>query len=280
MHVRNGRQRLKKRGATLSRLPILVVGAGAMGGAMIAGWLRAGAVTASDLMIVDPHPSAEAMAAAEAGAMLAPDNAAMARARTVLFAVKPQVWREAAADIAPRLGPHAAIVSIIAGVAARDLSAALGGRPIARAMPTLAAAIGAGSIALWPADGPLTDETEALLAPLGAVTRLADEDLMHVATAASGSATAYLYAFIEALEAGAVEAGLPPDEAARAVRATVCGAAALLAQSGEDPADLRRRVTSPGGTTQAALETLLPELGPLLARAVAAAAARSRELGQ
>jgi pyrroline-5-carboxylate reductase len=146
-------------------------------------------------------------------------------------------------------------------------------------MPTLACAIGQGSIALWSADSKLGDEVSELCAPLGTVVRLVTEDLMHVATAASGSAPAYLYAFIEALEAAAAEAGLPPEDAARMVRATLTGAAALLAASGEDPAELRRRVTSPGGTTAAALGVLQPALAPLLAEAVAAAAARSRELG-
>ncbi|HEY5290445.1 MAG TPA: pyrroline-5-carboxylate reductase dimerization domain-containing protein, partial [Caulobacteraceae bacterium] len=99
------------------------------------------------------------------------------------------------------------------------------------------------------------------------------------ATAASGSAPAYLYAFIEALAAAGAEAGLPGEDAARMARSTICGAASLLAQSADGPDELRARVTSPGGTTQAALEVLLPGLAPLLAAAVAAAAARSRELG-
>jgi pyrroline-5-carboxylate reductase len=260
-----------------SRVPILVAGAGAMGGALIAGWRRAGVLAAGDMLIRDPHPGADALAAVEAGAALNPPD--LARARTVIFAVKPQMWRAAAAELAPLIAPQAAIVSVIAGVCARDLGEIFAGRPVARVMPTLAAAIGQGSIALWSADAALSEDVAALFAPLGAVTRLADEELMHVATAASGSAPAYLYAFIEALEAAAAEAGLPPEDAARMVQATLCGAATLLSASGDDPAELRRRVTSPGGTTQAALEVLLPALPPLMAQAVAAAVARSRELG-
>jgi pyrroline-5-carboxylate reductase len=104
---------------------------------------------------------------------------------------------------------------------------------------------------------------------------------MHAATAASGSAPAYLYAFVEALHSAGVAAGLPPHMAAGLARSTIAGAAALLGETGEDPAELRRQVTSPGGTTQAALEVLMGENGltGLLERAVAAAAARSRELG-
>lgn len=109
-----------------------------------------------------------------------------------------------------------------------------------------------------------------------------DEDQMHAATAVSGSAPAYLYAFVEALEAAGAAAGLSAASAQRLARATISGAAALLAESGEEPAELRRQVTSPGGTTQAALEVLMGSqgLGPLLETAVAAAARRSRELGQ
>jgi pyrroline-5-carboxylate reductase len=266
---------------TSGRLPILVAGAGAMGGALIAGWRRAGVAKGGDLILRDPHPGREALAAAAAGATLNPDDEILKRARTVVFAVKPQIWRVVASEIAPHLALEAAIISVVAGVAAADLSEAFGGRSVARVMPTLGAAIGQGSTAIWSADTSLAEDVAALFQPLGAVTRLPNEDLMHVATAASGSAPAYLYAFIEALEAGAVEAGLSADDAARMVRATICGAAALLAASGEDPAHLRRQVTSPGGTTQAALEVLMSEQGltPLLAHAVKAAVDRSRELG-
>ncbi len=263
----------------MSRLPVLMAGAGAMGGAIVAGWRRAGAEAASGLMIRDPRPGPDALEAADAGAILNPSETEIARARTVIFAVKPQIWRTVAAELAPALAADAVIVSVAAGVAAADLSQAFGERAVARVMPTLAAAIGEGSIALWANDADLADELGRLFAPLGAVTRLASEDEMHAATAASGSAPAYLYAFIEALEAAAVDAGLPADDAARMVRATVCGAAALLAQNDDEPAELRRRVTSPGGTTEAALKVLAPGLGPLLREAVAAAVARSRELG-
>jgi len=125
------------------------------------------------------------------------------------------------------------------------------------------------------------ERARALFAPVGAVVEVADEDLMHAATGVSGSAPAYLYAFVEALEAAGAAAGLPAEDAARLARSTIVGAAALLAQSGEEPAELRRQVTSPGGTTQAALEVLMGEGGfpELLRDAVAAAARRSRELG-
>lgn len=261
--------------------PILMLGAGRMGGALIAGWRKADAFPLGDLLIRDPHAGDEARAAVAAGALLDPDDAAMARARIVLLAVKPQLWREAAAEVADKVAPDAIIVSVAAGVPVDQISQAFGGRAVARIMPTTAAAIGQGTASLYATDAAARDVARPLFEAVGTVVELDDEELMHAATAVSGSAPAYLYAFIEALEAAGEAAGLPAESAKSLARATIAGAAALLARSGEEPADLRRQVTSPGGTTQAALEVLMGEggLGPLLNDAVAAAARRSRELG-
>jgi len=259
--------------------PILLVGAGHMGGALIAGWRRAGAFEASEILVRDPAPGEAARAS---GARLDPDAAAIASAKTVVLAVKPQSWREAAGEIAGRLAPDAVIISIAAGVATADLRAAFGGRRVARVMPTTAAAIGQGTASVYSDDAEARTRAHALFGPVGAVVDLADEALMHAATGVSGSAPAYLYAFVEALAAAGVESGLPADEARALARATVEGAAALMAASGADPAELRAQVTSPGGTTEAALQVLLGEGGlpALLQRAVAAATRRSRELGR
>ncbi|CAN7405270.1 pyrroline-5-carboxylate reductase [Phenylobacterium sp. LjRoot225] len=261
--------------------PILMLGAGRMGGAMLAGWRKAAAFEATDLMIRDPYPSPPALAAGLDGAILNPPEAELARARTVVLAVKPQLWREAAAEVAPWLAADAVIVSIAAGVRAGDIGKEFGGRCVARVMPTTAAAIGQGTASLFADDPAALARAHALFEPLGAVVDLADEALMHAATAVSGSAPAYLYAFIEALEGAGAAAGLSPKDASRLARSTLTGAAALLAESGEDPAELRRQVTSPGGTTQAALDVLLGAsgLGPLLREAVVAAVRRSKELG-
>lgn len=261
--------------------PILMLGAGRLGGALIEGWRRTGAFSASDLMIRDPQPGPAAQAAAREGARLNPPDGELAQARTVLLAVKPQIWREAAAEVTPWLSSGAVVVSVAAGVASADLSAEFGKRPVARVMPTTAAAIARGTASIFSADPEAFARAHALFEPLGTVTDLPDERLMHVATAVSGSSPAYLYAFIEALEAAGEAAGLGPSEARRLARSTLTGAAALLAETGEDPAELRRQVTSPGGTTAAALEVLMGEggLGPLLRDAVAAAARRSQELG-
>jgi pyrroline-5-carboxylate reductase len=261
--------------------PILMLGAGRMGGAMLAGWREAQAFAPADLMIRDPQPSPPALAAALEGAVLNPPEAELARARTVVLAVKPQMWREAAAEVAPWLAADAVIVSIAAGVRSADIAQEFGRRCTARVMPTTAAAIGRGTASLYADDPAALARAHALFEPLGAVVDLDDEELMHVATAVSGSAPAYLYAFIEALEAAGMAAGLTGRDASRLARSTLTGAAALLAQGNEDPAELRRQVTSPGGTTQAALEVLLGEEGlhPLLRRAVGAAVKRSKELG-
>ena len=261
--------------------PILMLGAGRMGGAMVEGWLAAGAFSPQELMIRDPQPGPSALAAQTAGAVLNPPEADLARARTVVLAVKPQVWRDVAAEAAPWIGSGAVVVSICAGVRSGDIAKEFGGRCVARVMPTTAAAIGHGTASLYADDPAALARAHALFEPLGAVVDLNDEALMHAATAVSGSAPAYLYAFVEALEAAGTQVGLSQAEARRLARSTLTGAAALLARTGEDPAELRRQVTSPGGTTAAALEVLLADGGlPVLLRdAVAAAVRRSQELG-
>ncbi len=261
--------------------PILLLGAGRLGGALLDGWSLTGALSPADLIIRDPQPSEAARTAAAGGAVLNPPDSALKAARTVLLAVKPQVWREAAREIEPLLGSDAVIVSVAAGVRAGDLSAAFGGRPAARVMPITAVAVGQGAAAIYAADSRASAAAHALFDPVAKVVDLKDEALMDAVTAVCGSAPAYLYAFTEALEAAGEAEGLPPEDARTLARATMAGAAALMARSGEEPAELRRQVTSPGGTTEAALKVLMSDtgLGPLLRQAVAAAANRSRELG-
>jgi pyrroline-5-carboxylate reductase len=257
--------------------PILLLGAGRMGGALIEGWARAGAFTAADLIIRDPHLPAGAFP----GATVNPPLEALAAAKTVLLAVKPQIWREAVADVVAHLAPDAVIVSIAAGIPAATLSEAFGGRAVARVMPTTAVAIGQG-VASVHADTPAARaRAHALFSPVATVVDLDDEALMHAATAVSGSAPAYLYAFVEALEAAGVGLGLTAEASAQLTRATIAGSAALMAQAGEPPAELRKQVTSPGGTTAAALDVLMGPggFGDLAPKALAAAVRRSKELG-
>jgi pyrroline-5-carboxylate reductase len=262
--------------------PILMLGAGRMGGALIEGWAKTGAFSPSDLILRDPNPSPEALAASEAGARLNPDLAVLAQARVVLLAVKPQIWREAAAELAPHLANDCVIVSIAAGVLVSDLASAFGGRAVARIMPTTAVAIAKGVASLYSSDARALAVAHALFDPVATTVEVDDEALMDAVVGMSGSAPAYLYAFIEALEAAGPAQGLSVETSQRLARATIIGAAALLDSSQAEPSELRRQVTSPGGTTEAALKVLMGEGGltNLMDRAVAAAVARSKELSR
>ena len=260
--------------------PILLLGAGRMGAAMIEGWTRTAAFGPADLIIREPYPNATVGEAQRAGARLNPPDPVLAEARTVLMALKPQAWREATDGLASWLHPGAVVVSIAAGVAVRDLAQAFAGRPIARVMPTTGVAIAKGVATIVAADPAARARAHALFDPVATTVDLDDEGLIDAATAVSGSAPAYWYALIEALEAAGEAQGLPPEAARALVRATMISAGALLEHTGEEPAELRRQVTSPGGTTQAALDVLNAEKGfpKLAAEAVAAAVRRAREL--
>ena len=262
-------------------LPLLFLGAGRMGAAIAAGLVQTGAVDAADILLVDPKPGEEALALAAKGALLNPDPADLARARTVVLAVKPQMWREAAATYAPLLASDAVIVSIAAGVGASALGAAFAPRAVVRVMPTTAVAVAKGVASLWSSSPEALTAAKAVFAPLAALVELDDEGLMDAATAVSGSGPAYLYALVEAMEEAGLANGLSPEGAARLARATVIGAAALMDGNPASPAELRRQVTSPGGTTEAALKVLQGQGGlpDLMGRAVAAAIARAKELG-
>jgi len=261
--------------------PVLMVGAGLMGGSLITGWRRAGAISAAELILRDPAAGEAAQAAARDGASLNGPATGLAKARTVLLAVKPQTWRAMAREVAPHLSRDAVIISIMAGVATRDLAEAFPGRPIVRVMPTTSAAALSGTASVWTADARGREVAHRLFEPLGVVADLTEEAQMHAATAASGSAPAYFYSLVEALEAAAADAGLAPETARLLARSALIGAAALMEETGAEARDLRQQVTSPGGTTEAALRVLIGEdtLGELVTRAVRAAAARSRELG-
>jgi pyrroline-5-carboxylate reductase len=261
--------------------PVLLLGAGRMGGALLDGWGRTGAFAAADLLIADPAPGPEAQSAARAGARLRPADPEIASAATVVLAVKPQLWRAVATAYAPRLSSDAVIVSVVAGTSAAAISAGFGGRRTARVMPTTAVAVAKGAAAVFSEDGEARARAHALFDPIATTADLEAETLMNGATAVAGSAPAYFYAFLEALEAAGVAQGLPPEAARTLSRATMIGAAALLEETGAEPARLRAQVTSPGGTTEAALRVLLSDRGldPLVHEAVAAAVRRAEELG-
>ena len=264
----------------MSTGPVLLLGAGRLGGALLEGWLSAHAMPPGDLFILDPAPNAAARAAEYSGAVLNPPAAKLAEAHTVLMAVKPQVWREVAETYRDQLWPEAVIVSVAVGVRAANISQVFGGRRAARVMPTTGVSIGRGVASIFAEDAEARARAHALFDPVATTVDLDDEDLMDVAAATSGSAPAYLYAFTEALAAAGAEAGLPPEAALRLATSTVVSAAALMDGSQESLADLRAEVASPGGTTEAALRVLEGErgFGPLLREALAAAIRRAEEL--
>lgn len=252
-----------------------------MGGALLAGWRLAG-VQFSQTLIIDPVPGAHARVAEGQGATLNPPLSALFGAQTVVLAVKPQGWRAAAAPLAAGLPDDAVIVSILAGVDLVALGEVFGARPIARVMPTTAVEIARGVASIHAPDPRAAERAHALFDPLATTVDLGEERMMDGATAISGSGPAYLYAFVEALAAAGAAVGLSPDDADGLARATIISAAALLADRAEAPATLRRQVTSPGGTTEAALDVLLRAeggLNPLVRAAVQAAAARAKALG-
>lgn len=261
---------------------LTLVGAGKMGGAMLTGWLEAGLDPASTT-VIDPAPASEIAAlCTKRGLRLNPETPAPAE--VVVLAIKPQGLEAAAPGLAGCLGEGSLLVSILAGKTIENLRMRLpGARAIVRAMPNLPASIGRGATgaAASPEVTPAQRTTaEALLAASGHVEWLENEALIDAVTAVSGSGPAYVFHMVEALAEAGIAAGLPAEVAARLARATVSGAGALLDASPLEAADLRRNVTSPGGTTAAALDVLMREDGlpALMREAVAAAKRRAGEL--
>lgn len=265
---------------------VVLVGCGNMGAALLDGWIDRG-LPAPSIHVVEPGAD-RARAAAERGATIhasAPAAAAVP-AEVVLLAVKPQLLEAVAPAYAGHAAAGSTVLSIAAGATLRRLEGLVGaGAAVIRSMPNTPAAVRRGASVLCAnaaaREGPHRERSAALLSAVGSVAWVEDEALIDAVTAVSGSGPAYVFLLAEVLASAGVAAGLPEDLAARLARETVAGAGELLARSAEDAATLRRNVTSPGGTTAAALSVLMDEatgLSPLLVRAVQAAAARSREL--
>lgn len=267
--------------------PVVLAGCGKMGGAMLAGWL-AGGLDPRLIHVQDPGPPAELLALLDRHgitpvAALAPLPSPPA---VIVVALKPQIMDEALPAIAGLAGPSTLVVSIAAGKSIASFERHLApGAAVVRAMPNTPASIGRGITVGCPnahVTAAQKSLCEALLGAVGEVGWIADERLMDAVTAVSGSGPAYVFLLAEALEQAAVAEGLDPPLARRLARATVAGAGELMRLSGVDAAELRRNVTSPGGTTAAALSVLTAGDGleMLLRRAVAAATNRGRELGK
>ena len=264
----------------LSR-PILLVGCGKMGGALLAGWRERS--VAQQFVVVEPAMPAGASSpgvTVHAGPASLPQDLAPA---AIVFAVKPQ----SLAAVAPayrRFAGAAPFLSIAAGKTLAFFARALGpSAAVVRAMPNTPAAIGRGiavACASRTVDAASRALCDRLLAAVGEVAWVEDEALLDAVTAVSGSGPAYVFLLIEGLAKAGVEAGLPEPLAVQLARATVAGSGELARQSSESAAALRQAVTSPGGTTRAALDVLMAKDGleTLLVKAVAAATRRSREL--
>jgi pyrroline-5-carboxylate reductase len=261
---------------------LLLVGAGKMGGAMLEGWLALG-LAADKIAVLEPQPTSDIAALAGRGLRLNPAPRDIGEAAAIVVAVKPQTAPEAMPALAPFVGGSTVTVSIMAGRTLRFLEGALPRAALVRAMPNTPAAIGRGitvAVANARVSPPQRELVHALLSAVGAVEWVEDEALMDAVTAVSGSGPAYVFLLAEAMARAGAAAGLPPALAATLARATVAGSGELLQRSPLDAASLRQNVTSPGGTTAAALEVLMGKDGlePLMTRAIAAATKRSREL--
>jgi pyrroline-5-carboxylate reductase len=260
---------------------LVLVGAGKMGGALLDGWLQSG-LDPAHIAVLEPEPSPQVAALAGRGLRLNP-GAPLRSVSAIVIAVKPQMAEQAVPVIGPMLGPTTLVVSIMAGRTLRFLSQELPrAGAVVRAMPNTPAAIGRGitvAVALR-ANEAQRGLAHRLLAATGTVEWIDDETLMDAVTAVSGSGPAYLFLLAETLAQAGIAAGLPPALAAKLARETIAGAGELLHRSPLDAATLRENVTSPGGTTAAALDVLTGEngLATLMREAVAAATKRSRRL--
>ena len=265
---------------------ILLIGAGRMGAALARGWIAEG--RGPEIAVIEPNPDAAfTKLLKKSGGRLNPAAKSIAAPKAVVLAVKPQMLEGVAREAARFAAARPVFISIAAGVALKKLGSWLGERAaIVRAMPNLPAAIGEGATAAA-ANGCVSRTQKALAGALlkaaGALEWLANEGPIDAVTAVSGSGPAYVFLLVEALAAAGVAAGLKPELAQRLARTTVAGSGALLSAWPErEAALLRRDVTSPGGTTEAALKVLMAAGGlqPLMTRAVKAAAKRARELGR
>jgi pyrroline-5-carboxylate reductase len=262
---------------------LLLVGCGKMGSALLAGWLDRRA--ASRVFVVEPEGVPAGFAPAANLAFCRGPEALPPRLKpdAVVFAVKPQVIDSVLAGYRAWVDPPTVFLSIVAGKTLAGIERRLGPAALVRTMPNLPAAIGRGFTVACPTPRVTADQKllcEALLAAVGESAWVEDEGLLDAVTAVSGSGPAYVFLLIEALARAGENEGLAADLALRLARATVAGAGELARRSEASPAQLRRDVTSPGGTTEAALALLMAEDGleALIGRAVAAAAARSRAL--
>ncbi|MDA7418947.1 pyrroline-5-carboxylate reductase [Xenophilus arseniciresistens] len=264
--------------------PIAFIGGGNMAGAILGGLRRAG-LPASQFEVVEPFAATRERLAAEQGVQAqATAGTALQRCALVVWAVKPQVFAQAAADTRAFLAPGALHLSVAAGIPSDSIARWLGSEHVVRAMPNTPALVGQGMTGLYarPAvDAPGRAQVEQLLQPTGRLLWVEAESALDAVTALSGSGPAYVFYFIESMVAAGIDMGLTPEQAHALAVGTFTGASALAAASQEPPATLRERVTSKGGTTHAAISALeAAQVKALFGQAIRAAEQRARELAQ
>ena len=263
--------------------PIVLIGAGNMGGAMALGWIKSG-IAGSSIIAADPNPPEAIKSRFDgSGVRFVAEAPRDVTASVIFVAVKPQVMEAVLPAYAGLIGPETIVVSIAAGKTLAFLEAQLGAAAMVRAMPNTPAMIGRGVTGAFANDKVSAGQralVDSLLKVSGPVEWVDSEALIDAVTAVSGSGPAYVFYLVECMAEAGRKLGLPADLAMRLARATVSGAGELLHQSPGVPAELRRNVTSPGGTTAAALAELMAEDGmqPLFDKAIKAARDRAREL--
>ncbi len=263
---------------------IVLAGCGKMGGAMLEGWLKSG-IDAKRIVALDPKPPDEVAAMLKAHNIRHnPPLVDITNVEAIIIAVKPQMMAEVLPQLASLQHSKPVNLSIAAGKTIASFEAAFGNTAsVIRTMPNTPAAIGRGITAMVGNKNVSPQQlalAKSLLSSTGEVVEVAREDMIDMVTAVSGSGPAYVFYLAECMAAAGEKIGLPPELAMKLARATVSGAGELLHQSSSDAATLRQNVTSPGGTTFAALQVLMAENGmaPLFEKAIAAAAHRAKEL--
>ncbi len=263
---------------------IVFIGAGSMAEAIIKGWIDKNCVAKEHLFITNKSDQERLEILQQAyGVQILPNREMLSEMDCIVLAMKPKDAKEAMLAIAPFLNKQTAVISVLAGIAIETIRNFLGDRPIARTMPNTSATIGMSASGI--AFNELVDEQLrttclTMLQAIGTVVEV-EEDQLHAVTAFSGSGPAYIYYLLEAFEKVAAEVGLQQDVVRSLMVQTLAGSAAMLQTGNEEPAVLRHKVTSPGGTTEAGLRALEQhEVTAAIAACVKSAEARSRELAQ
>jgi pyrroline-5-carboxylate reductase len=263
---------------------IVFVGAGAMAEAMIGGIVEKGAMKPKNISIMNKSDEERLILLRDkyGVSIVCNKKEALTKANLVVLAMKPKDVHLGMSHILPYLKKETAVLSVIAGIPIQTIEKGLGARPIARSMPNTSATIGKSASAVaWnnEINGQMKKLVLDLLSAIGMVKEVEEDDL-HAVTALSGSGPAYVYYLAEALEEAATKKGLSKEIARALIIQTLVGAAAMLKETGAEPSELRRNVTSPGGTTEAGLNALATgSFKEVIAECITKAEARSRQLG-